>query len=142
MIQPMERPAFPQADLADRLRRALDESGVSQADLGRACGVTDQAVHGWVTNGRIGKQHLPTISALTGKGLDYFLVGLKMGRRAAAIALAFLVPLLMQPQESHASAASFDRVSGSLCIMLKRLWGFIYLFYKEQNGLLSNYQLH
>lgn len=81
---------FPQQDLADRLRAALEAAGVSQAELARACDVTEQSVHGWVTNGRIAKQHLPTIAALTGRGLEYFLVGLKTWRRAAAIALPFL----------------------------------------------------
>jgi transcriptional regulator with XRE-family HTH domain len=81
---------FPQQDLADRLRAALESADVSQAELARACDVTEQSVHGWVTNGRIAKQHLPTIAALTGKSLDYFLVGLKTWRRAAALALPFL----------------------------------------------------
>jgi len=92
----MKKQRFPQQDLADRVRSALAASGVSQAELARACGVTEQSVHGWVTNGRIAKQHLPTISALTGKSLDYFLVGLKTWRRAAAIALPFLsLPLAL-----------------------------------------------
>jgi transcriptional regulator with XRE-family HTH domain len=92
---------FPQQDLADRLRAALSAADVSQADLARACGVTEQSVHGWVTNGRISKQHLPTISALTGKGLEYFLVGLKTWRRAAAIALPFLsLPLAFDAMRS------------------------------------------
>src|SRR3954470_944251 len=92
----MKRQIYPQQDLADRLRAALEEADVTQASLARACRVTEQSVHGWVTNGRIAKQHLPTISALTGKTLDYFLVGLKTWRRAAAIALPFLsLPLVL-----------------------------------------------
>jgi transcriptional regulator with XRE-family HTH domain len=99
---------FPQQDLADRLRAALVAADVSQADLARACGVTEQSVHGWVTNGRISKQHLPTISALTGKGLEYFLVGLKTWRRAAAIALPFLsLPL------------AFDAMRSAACVLCK-----------------------
>lgn len=86
------RPVFPQQDLADRVRQALEESRISQAELARACGVTDQAVHAWVTNGRIGKQHLVTICHLTKKPLEFFLVGLKTWRRAAAIALLLAIP--------------------------------------------------
>jgi transcriptional regulator with XRE-family HTH domain len=104
---------FPQQDLADRLRAALESAGVSQAELARACDVTEQSVHGWVTNGRIAKQHLPTISALTGKGLDYFLVGLKNWRRAAALALPFLS--LMPLAESLAKT-----VGCILCQMRKQ----------------------
>jgi transcriptional regulator with XRE-family HTH domain len=92
---------FPQQDLAERLRRALDEARISQAALARACGVTDQAVHDWVISGRIAKEHFPTISALTGKGLEYFLVGLKTWRRVAAIAL----PILSLPLFEIASRA-------------------------------------
>lgn len=114
---------YPQSDLAERLKKALEDSGVRQVDLARACGVTEQAVHGWITNGRIGKHHLPTISAITGKGLDYFLVGLKMGRRAAALALFFLVPLaFLAPQDSHAAEQYSARLIHRLCIMLNRLW--------------------
>lgn len=84
---------YPQQDLADRLREALESSNTSQADLARACNVTDQAVHGWLTNGRIAKHHLPMICHATKKPLEYFLVGLKTWRRVAALALPFLFTL-------------------------------------------------
>lgn len=80
------RKVYPQQDLADRVRTALSEAKVSQAELARACGVTDQAVHDWITTGRIGKQHLVTICYLTKKPWDYFLVNLKTWRRVAALA--------------------------------------------------------
>jgi len=83
---------FPQQDLADRLRQALEESGVTQAELARACGVTDQAVYKWLKDGRIAKQHLVMISYMTKKPLEFFLVGLKTWRRVAALALFFLLP--------------------------------------------------
>ena len=88
MLKPMKR--YPNSDLADRIRSALEESGTSQADLARACRVTDQAVYDWVKTGRVAKQHLPTISALTGKSLEYLLIGLKPWRRVAAIALPLI----------------------------------------------------
>ena len=88
-----KRAPFPQSDLADRLRRALEDANITQADLARACEVTDQAVHSWIVTGRIAKEHLPRICALTGKSLEYFLVGLKNWRRAAAIALPSLLSL-------------------------------------------------
>ena len=89
------RARYPQQDLAQRLKDALEESGTTQADLARACGVTDQAVYDWLKTGRISKQHLPTIAALTGKTLEYLLVGLKISGRAAAIALPFFAPLVL-----------------------------------------------
>lgn len=99
-------PIYPQQALADRLRAALEDAGVSQAKLARACGVTEPSVHGWVTTGRIAKEHLPTIAALTGKTLDYFLVGLKPWRRVAAIALPILsLPLV------------FDAIGYMACVL-------------------------
>jgi len=95
---------FPQQDLADRLRQALEDSGVTQAELARACGVTDQAVYKWLRDGRIAKQHLVMISYMTKKPLEFFLVGLKTWRRVAALALFFLLP---QPFVSP-DARAFD----------------------------------
>lgn len=93
MLRSVEtKPIYPQQDLADRLRVALEESGVTQAELARACAVTDQAVYKWLTTGRIGKQHFPTICAVTGKSFEYFFVDLKTWRRVAAIALLLTLP--------------------------------------------------
>ncbi len=117
----MKQQRFPQQDLADRLRDALDEAGVSQADLARACDVTDQAVHDWLKTGRVGKQHFVTICHLTKKDFSYFFVGLKTWRRAAAIALISLSlpPLALLPS-GEVRAAQSDNVS-RLCIMLNRM---------------------
>ena len=35
--------------LSDRLKRAMEEAGVSQAELARACGVSPPSVHGWLS---------------------------------------------------------------------------------------------
>jgi len=106
-----KRLLFPQQDLAGRLQRALDEANITQADLARACGVTDQAVHNWLVNGRIAKQHLPTISALTGKGLEYFLIGLKTWRRAAAIAMPSLLSLPL----------ALELLRSGVCVLCKKI---------------------
>ena len=66
----------PHQELADRIRLALKESAVRQAELARACGVTDQAVHAWVTDGRISKRYLATLAGLTKKPLAFFLADL------------------------------------------------------------------
>lgn len=91
MLENMKR--YPQQELATRLVSAMEEVDLSQAELARQCGVTIQAVHDWRATGRIGKQHLVTISRLTQKPLEYFLVGL--GRAAAAMfcALPFIEAL-------------------------------------------------
>ena len=61
-------------ELAKRLRAAMDDAKppVLSVDLAQACGVTPQAVSGWRKNGRLAKGHLPAISRMTGKPLEYF----------------------------------------------------------------------
>lgn len=61
------------AQLKKLFLRALKETpSVSQADVARACDVSDQAVNGWKSTGRIAKKHFPTLSALFGKPLGYW----------------------------------------------------------------------
>lgn len=94
-----KKPNYPQHELAERLRAAMEEAGLSQADLARACHVTIQAVHDWRETGRIGKQHLGTICQLTKKPFEYFLVGLS---RAAVVTVVTFFTIL-QPQPALAS---------------------------------------
>lgn len=99
MLEPMSKKrAYPQQELAIRLREAMDESGVTLAELARECGVKIQSVYDWRLTGRIGKQHLTTIARVTKKPLEYFLVGLS---RAAAVALVVL-SLILQPGQANA----------------------------------------
>lgn len=86
--------SYPQQELAERLKGAMEESDLSLADLARACGVTIQAVHDWRTTGRIGKHHLVTIGRVTKKPLEFFLVGLS---RAAMVMVLALPPFLASP---------------------------------------------
>jgi transcriptional regulator with XRE-family HTH domain len=108
MLYGMQEPKkYPQGDLAIRLRSAMDDAKLTQADLARACGVTIQAVHGWRENGRIGKQHLWTICKLTGKSLEYFLLGLS--RMAVVAFLSFCVIFAAQVPD----AAVFPRFNSN-----------------------------
>lgn len=111
MLESVKRKPYPQHELAERLQRALAEARISQTNLAQACGVTRQAVHGWLTDGRIGKHHLPTISALTGKGLEYFLVGLKIYRRLVAVAVILTTP--------HVVHGVIDLMSQIPCVLCK-----------------------
>lgn len=81
---PKKRP-YPQQELANRLRSAMDDADITLTELANICGVTVQAVHDWRETGRIGKQHLMTICSVTKKPLEYFLVGL--GRAASLFAV-------------------------------------------------------
>jgi hypothetical protein len=62
------------AEIGRRLKKAMDEAEppVSGADLAYACKVSPQAVSGWRKTGRFSKRHLPTISRLTGKPVEFF----------------------------------------------------------------------
>lgn len=129
MIESMHKPMkYPQEDLAHRLRSAMNDAKLSQADLARACGVTIQAVHGWREHGRIGKQHLWTICKLTGKSLEYFLLGLT--KIVGAVVLATSLA-------SH-EPASFDnkKVAMSDCLntdcmpKLRAIWRNVVLLFK------------
>jgi len=41
--------------------------------VANACGVTKQAVQGWLRTGRIDKKHLPKLSEISGKPLSWWL---------------------------------------------------------------------
>jgi transcriptional regulator with XRE-family HTH domain len=63
MTTPAER-------LAAELKRALTEAKISNSEIAKACGVTVQAVNGWLKTGRVGKQHLSTIARMTRRTID------------------------------------------------------------------------
>lgn len=123
MLESMPRKRYPQQELANRLIAAMDQIDLSQADLARECGVTIQAVHDWRETGRIGKQHLVTISRLTKKPLEYFLVGLG---RAAVIAFVALVLAWPPPEASAASLnIKLPGCPNNDCIRLRRRSGWL-----------------
>jgi len=60
-------------DLGERLKEMIDSGVIDPAELARQCGVTRQAVYGWLKTGRVAKHHLPVFSRLSGKSLDWWL---------------------------------------------------------------------
>lgn len=71
------------AALAQRLAAALEEGRISQVRVATECGVTKQAVQGWLRTGRIDKKHLPKLSELTGKPLAWWLSGQEVNADSA-----------------------------------------------------------
>jgi len=59
--------------MAAKLAEATSDPKIKQADVAAACGVTKQAVQGWLKTGRFDKKHLPKLSKLTGKPLTWWL---------------------------------------------------------------------
>lgn len=56
-----------------KLAEVLETSPLRQSDIAAACGVSKQAVQGWVRTGRIDKKHLPSLAAASGRPLEWWL---------------------------------------------------------------------
>ncbi|WP_252870061.1 LexA family transcriptional regulator [Achromobacter mucicolens] len=65
----------PPADLAGKVAATIGRGLVPAKDVAEACGVTVQAINGWKTNGRVGKQHIKTLARLTGLPVSWWLPG-------------------------------------------------------------------
>ncbi|MEI5998264.1 hypothetical protein H3V53_13930 [Paraburkholderia bengalensis] len=60
-------------DIGKKLRAMIDSGAIDAAELARACGVTRQAVYGWLKTGRVAKERLPVFEKLSGKSLSWWL---------------------------------------------------------------------
>lgn len=60
--------------MATRIQEALAKAP-SKTAIAEACGVTPQAVTGWIKKGSIAKEHLPTIAKLCGVDLNWLITG-------------------------------------------------------------------
>lgn len=60
-------------DLGQKLKEALDSGSLDAGALAKECGVTRQAVYGWLKTGRVAKEHLPVFARLSGKPLGWWL---------------------------------------------------------------------
>lgn len=58
---------------AGKLAQALKEAKLRQADVAVACGVSKQAIQGWLKTGRIDKKHFLALAALTKKPVEWWL---------------------------------------------------------------------
>lgn len=59
--------------MAAKLAEATADPKIKQSDIANACGVTKQAVQGWLKTGRFDKKHLPKLAQLTGRPLAWWL---------------------------------------------------------------------
>jgi SOS-response transcriptional repressor LexA len=60
---------------AERLQYALKQSGIKNAEIAEACGITPQAVSGWLKTGRISKNALYVVEAKTGFNAQWISTG-------------------------------------------------------------------
>ena len=77
--------------LADRLRDTIDVIG-SKTRVAGACGVTEQAVTGWLKTGRIHKKHLPVIAGMAKRDLGWLLTGQEDAPSAPSTAADLATP--------------------------------------------------
>lgn len=61
------------ATLGQRITAAINASGMRQADIAKALGVTPQAVYSWMQTGRVAKGWLPKLARLLDRPVEYFL---------------------------------------------------------------------
>lgn len=64
----------PFMNIQTQIRSAIEDAGLTPAEVARRLGFTPQAVNGWLTTGRISKNTLSALAALTGKSIEYFLL--------------------------------------------------------------------
>jgi transcriptional regulator with XRE-family HTH domain len=75
--------------IAERLKEAISKSGIKKTDIATACGVSDQAVTGWLKTGRVHKKHVPKLAALTGVSTDWLLTGKESTKLSLSTTLSY-----------------------------------------------------
>lgn len=63
------------ATIGQRIRQAIDFSGITQAEIARRMGVTPQAVNGWITTSTISKSNLSALAFHTKADLGWMMTG-------------------------------------------------------------------
>lgn len=61
--------------LAERLKQVFQRPGIKKSKIAEICGVSPQAVSGWLNTGRIDKKNLSIIADHTGCDIDWLLSG-------------------------------------------------------------------
>lgn len=89
--------------MAAKLAEAIKDPPIEQTVIAEACGVTKQAVSGWLKTGRFDKKHLPTLARVTGRPLTWWLDG---GGNAAATTEEAAILAALQDWRMHASPRS------------------------------------
>jgi len=83
-------------ELGNRIKKALQDAGKTQADLADHCGVSAQAVSAWIRMGRVSKGRLDRIAKFVKRDLSYLLsdkpllTGLAIEEHDAEAVRAFL----------------------------------------------------
>lgn len=65
----------PKADVAKRLKEALNRTKIKPADLAERFDITAQAVNGWLITGRISRPRLMQLCEMLGVSYDWIMTG-------------------------------------------------------------------
>lgn len=63
------------SDMAERIRSAIDQSGLTPAELARRCGVTRAAVVQWADTGKISAVQIADLANAAGVDAEWLLTG-------------------------------------------------------------------
>lgn len=96
----------------ERLREAMDRSGVKAADIARVCGITNQAVSNWWRSGAVSRDNLAKAARLCGTSLDE-LMGEKKSKPATVDTdlLKEAIGDVERAIKSHNANVSIDRLA-------------------------------
>lgn len=61
--------------ISSRLRIAIGDVRGMKRRIAEACGVSPQAITGWLNNGAVDYKHMPVVSRLTGVNLYWLMTG-------------------------------------------------------------------
>lgn len=78
--------------VGERMRMALDRSGISQAEIARRLKESPQTVHSWLTTGSIDKRKLVAFARETGTRLEWLITGQGSPTEAPATEGKYLYP--------------------------------------------------
>lgn len=94
--------------VAERINYALQQSGVTKADIARACDVTPQAVTGWTKTGRISKEAMYIVAEKTGFNAEWLATGRGPERKLDENVQPTIFPAFRYPIVSWVAAGMWE----------------------------------
>lgn len=110
-------------DLAGKVAATIGRGLVPAKDVADACGVTVQAINGWKTNGRVGKQHIKTLARMTGLPISWWLPGDDLDEDTSGIGASAPWPFASVDRE-RIEALPADRLKHLEGVILFALQGY------------------
>ena len=100
--------------MAQKLAEAIAGAKLRQSDVAQACGVTKQAVQGWLKTGRIDKKHLATLAQLTNHPLTWWFDTSDPTHAPNGVEQASQPPRVLATERSTSSSASNPTIQSAI----------------------------